>query len=264
MSVLRSNRQVAFTEFERQMGIICREVKNRLSSVPARYRKFINPKLYEPASKAYRCVTLANEQSPKTAQGLARRNALLDTALKSIMQLQKPLLAYWNLKDSTEGGMKELADMLNREIALIFGVQKREGVRPMIIILPTKKMERLAFLKKMSELHKFTYQKIGHAPTDCKDFVSDEIALCADTALCSVVLANNKIPETREEADHRATHLQNAIDNLNAMQRPLLSLWNIMDYSENIMDEWAGLLNEELKILEGLKKADQTKYKNLR
>lgn len=134
----------------------------------------------------------------------------------------------------------------------------------MIVALPKSKIQRLAFLQKMSELHKYTYQKIGHAPNDCKDFISGKIADYIDTALCAVVLANHKIPETRAEADKRAGHLQAAIDSLNAMQRPLLALWNIMEYSENTMDEWAGLLDEELKILEGLKKADQARYKDIR
>ena len=246
------------------MGAICRHMKDRLNSVPVRYRKFICPKIYDPANRAYTAVILANEQSPRTAQGPMRRNALFDEAIKSIVSLQKPLLSLWNLLDSTEGGIKEWTDMLNREIALIYGVMKRQEAQPMIVALPKSKMKRLAFLQKMAELHKYTYQKIGHAPTDCKDFISGKIADYIDTALCAVVLANHKIPETKAEAERRAKHLQGAIDSLNAMQRPLLALWNIMDYSENTMDEWAGLLDEELKLLEGLKKADEARYKNLR
>ena len=238
MSVLRGKRKVAFTEFERQMGVICRVIKDRLNSVPARYRKFINPKLYEPANKAYTAVILANEQSPRTAQGLQRRNALFDTALKSILQMQKPLIAY--------------------------GVTKRQEAQPMIVALPKEKMKRLAFLNKMGELHKYTYQKIGHAPNDCKDFISGKIADFVDTALYAVVMANHKIPETKDEAEKREKNLQLAIDSINGMQRPLLALWNIMDYSESVMDEWAGLLDEELKILEGLKTADKARYKSLR
>lgn len=264
MSVLRGKRKVAFTEFERQMGVICRVIKDRLNSVPARYRKFINPKLYEPANKAYTAVILANEQSPRTAQGLQRRNALFDTALKSILQMQKPLIAYWNIKDSSEGGIKEVVDMLNREIALIYGVTKRQEAQPMIVALPKEKMKRLAFLNKMGELHKYTYQKIGHAPNDCKDFISGKIADFVDTALYAVVMANHKIPETKDEAEKREKNLQLAIDSINGMQRPLLALWNIMDYSESVMDEWAGLLDDELKILEGLKTADKARYKTLR
>ena len=76
--------------------------------------------------------------------------------------------------------------------------------------------------------------------------------------------ANNIVPTTQAEADARAKRFQAAIDSLNALQTPLLALWNIMDYSENIMDEWSGLLDEELRLLEGLKKADRERYKNLR
>ena len=79
-----------------------------------------------------------------------------------------------------------------------------------------------------------------------------------------MVLANDKMPETREEADARDALLKDAIDNLNAMQRPMLGLWNIAQYSERIMDEWAGLLSEEIRILTGLREADRNRYKGLK
>ena len=53
------------------------------------------------------------------------------------------------------------------------------------------------------------------------------------------------------------------MDNLNAMQRPMVGLWNIMDYSEKIMDEWAGMIDEELRILAGLREADRKRYSGL-
>lgn len=264
MSVLRSKRKTAFSEFERQMGIIVRHTSDRLNSVPMRYRKFIYPKIYDPTNRAYTDVILANEQNVKTPEGSRQRSALFTDALRAILSLQKPLLSLWNILDIREDGAKQWADMLNREIALIFGVTKREEVQPMIVALPKSKIQRLAFLQKMAELHKYTYEKIGHAPNHCKDFLSGRIADHIDTALCSVVLANHKIPETRTDAEKRERYIQAAIDSLNAMQRPLLALWNIMDYSEKTMDDWAGLIDEELKLLEGLKKADRARYKDLR
>jgi len=44
----------------------------------------------------------------------------------------------------------------------------------------------------------------------------------------------------------------------------MLALWNLMDYSENTMDEWSGLLDEEIRLLEGLKKSDKARYKGLK
>lgn len=263
MAVIRRKRAVAYTEFERQTENICKELKSRLESLPARYHKYLDRRIYEPASHAYSAVILANEQETRDEQGQAKRLSLFCTALEQLGKLQRPLLAYFNIKDSKEGGMKQIADMVNREYGLLYGVMGRKDKPPMFLTLPKQKIKNLQFLGVMCRLHKYTYQKIGHAPNDCTDFISMRIAEFADTALYHVVMANHKIPTTRQEADARAQHLQSAIDCINGMQRPMLALWNLMEYSEKTMDEWAGLLDEELKLLEGLKKADKARYKGL-
>lgn len=264
MAVLRRKRAVAFSEFERQMGNLCKELKARLNTLPSRYKKFLSRRIYEPANHAYSAVIIANEQNSRDSTGAKRRTAMFVEALGLLSKLQKPLLSYWNLKDSSEGGMKQVADMVNREYALIYGVMGRKDAPPMIVTLPKRKAKELLFLGKMCELHRYTYQRIGHAPNDCTDFISMQIAEFVDSALCHVVVANHRIPETKEEAERRIQHLTAAVDCLNGMQRPMLALWNLMDYSERIMDEWAGLLDEEIKLLEGLKKADKTRYKDLK
>ena len=63
MSVLKRNREIAYTEFERQMCNICKELKARLSTLPARYHKYLDRKIYEPASRAFEAVILANEKN---------------------------------------------------------------------------------------------------------------------------------------------------------------------------------------------------------
>ena len=47
------------------------------------------------------------------------------------------------------------------------------------------------------------------------------------------------------------------------MNRPLISIFNIMEYSNHVMKEWADILNLELKLLYGLQKSDQERFKNL-
>jgi len=263
MAVLRRNRNVAFCEFERQMMNICRELKSRLGSLPARYHKYLDRRIYEPANQAYSAVIRANELNNKNSGARKKRQELFLESLQCLAKLQRPMLAYWNIKDSSEGGMEQMADMINREFGLLYGVMNRTEVPPMFLTLPKRKVKELAFLRTMSALHKYCYQKIGHAPDGCTDFIGRQIAEFADAALYHVVAANRKMPETKLEADQRARHLQEAIDNLNALQRPILALWNLMEYSEKTMDEWAGLLDEELKLLEGLKKADKARYSGL-
>ena len=264
MSVHRSDRKVAFMEFVRQMALVHRHTHERLRSLPARYKRYIVPKISKPLNGAYVSVILANEQNAKSNLGSRQRAALFERSVQQLREVQEPLVAYWNLCDVTEAGSSAWAEMFNREFALIYGVAKMKGKPPMFFSMPRRKIEKLAFLKKMCLLHKFTYQKLGHAPEYTRDGIGEPISKFINNALFNVFDANNIVPTTRIEADRREKRLQAAIDSLNALQTPLLALWNIMDYSESIMDEWAGLLDEELRLLEGLKKADRERYKDLR
>ena len=119
MSVLKRNREIAYTEFERQMCNICKELKARLSTLPVRYHKYLDRKIYEPASRAFEAVIIANEKNAYNDRERQKRDALFHAALADIGKLQKPLLAYWNIKDSKEGGMMQIADMIGREYGLI-------------------------------------------------------------------------------------------------------------------------------------------------
>lgn len=264
MSVHRSRRKVAFTEFERQMISLCRHTDERLRSLPSRYRVYLYPRIYGPVNKAMYHTVLAREVSIKRGDGMRQRIALIDLAIESLREMQKPLMSLWNLIDISESGCEYWVDMVNREFALLYGVARKEGKIPMFFALPKRKMERIVFLKKMSDLHKYTYMKLGHAPEYTREHIGRLISEHIDAALFNVMAGNRIIPTTKAEALARERKFNAAIDSLNALQVPLLSLWNIMDYSEATMDEWSGLLDEELRLLEGLKKADRERYKDLR
>lgn len=266
MSVYVSRQKVAYSEFEFQLIRICNKIDERAKSLPSRYKKYLNPKLYGPMNQAYRACIRANETYSRTADGLKKRNGYIVEAIKAVYALQEPLLALWNIKQAKEGGMVELRDMMNREIALLYGVLKMETPTQKIEILPIRKMERLTFLGKMGELHRYSYQKIGHAPESCFIYQSQNIQSFVDAALADVVLANRKEPESRDELEKRTKHLKSAVANLNGLQTPLLSFWNVnfQSISENVMDEWAGMINEEIALLEGLMKSDEKRFKSLR
>lgn len=266
MSVYVSRRKVAYSEFVFQMMRICDHIDERAKSLPSRYKKFLNPKLYDPMNKAYCACIRANETYSRTAEGIKKRNAYIMEAIRAVYALQEPLIALWNIKDAKEGGMVILRDMMNREIALLYGVLKMEAPTQKIEILPIGKMERLSFLKNMSELHRYSYMKIGHAPDSCFLYQSKNIQTFVDAALADVVLANRKEPQNRGELEDRTKHLKSAVANLNGLQTPLLSFWNINfeTLSENVMDEWASKINEEIAMLEGLMKSDEKRFKSLR
>lgn len=265
MSVLRSQRNIAYSEFERQMAIVHKDLESRMRALPVRYKKHVCRKVYEPMNRAYNALIIADEQKGKSAAAKEKRQKYFSMAVKSIMAMEKPLMAFCNIRDVKDESCKAIGDKLNYVISLIYGAAgwpKEE--KPMFHTLRKEKFKRLAFLGKMAELHKYTFQKTAHAPTECYDSLSVRLNDFATNALYDVVMANDKPPATRQEADRRDEYLKDAIDNLNGMQRPMVGLWNIMEYSEKIMDEWGGMLDEEIRILTGLREKDRERYKGLK
>lgn len=265
MGVLRSRRGIAYSEFERNMSKIHADLENRMHALPARYKKHVCDKLYEPMNRAYNALIISDEQKGPAQAAKDNRQKYFREGITWLMRMEKPLMAFMNIRDVSENGANEIEKALNLEIALIYGAAgwpKEE--KPVFHILHKNKFKRLAFLGKMSELHKYTFQKTAHAPNDAFDALSVRIDDFATNALYDVVMANQREPRTREEAQKRDAWLKDAIDNLNGMQRPMVGLWNVMDYSEKIMDEWAGMIDEELRILAGLREADRKRYSGLK
>lgn len=265
MSVLRSRRGLAYSEFERNMWKIHMDLESRMHALPARYKKHICDKLYDPMNRALNALIIADEQKGGAPAAAEKRQKHFKLALKYILQMEKPLMALFLIRDASDASIELIASALNKEIALIYGAARwpKEEI-PVFHSLKKEKFQRLAFLGKMAELHRYTFQKTAHAPNDCFDALSSRIDDFATNALYAVVMANDKMPETRAEALARDAWLKEAIDNLNAMQRPMVGLWNIMQYSEKVMDEWAGMIDEELRILVGLREADRKRYSGLK
>lgn len=265
MGVLRSRREIAYSEFERNMWKIHKDIEARMHAIPARYKKHVCNKLYEPMNRAYNALIIANEQKGGSRAAKEKRQRFFGIALKSLKQMEKPLLCFCNVRDMDSAGLNQIEKAMNYEIALICGAAGwNKGIKPIFHVLKKEKFKRLAFLGKMSELHRYTFQKTAHAPNDAYDSLSSRINDFATNALYDVVMANIREPETKDEARVRDAWLKDAIDNLNAMQRPMIGLWNLMQYSEAIMDEWAGMIDEELRILAGLREADRKRYSGLK
>ena len=97
-----------------------------------------------------------------------------------------------------------------------------------------------------------------------KDHLSDQILQFVDDALYCTLQGNDIFPTTKKQYDARDKYIKRAIDNLNGLQRPLYALWNVMLYSENVMDEWAGQINECIKLLSGLRNSDKKRFGKLK
>lgn len=267
MSVLARKRQQASTEFEMNCARLVKYTVQRADNIPNRYKKFIRPRLCKLANLAYYNAIMANEADARTQAGRKERAKLFDASISALGKMYKPLVVYWSLFGTSEGGKKEWSDLINREIALLNGAagyQAGERVLPMIETLEMNYSKDRQFINKMRELHKFTYSKICSVPLEYKDHLSDAILYMVDEALFCTLRGNGNIPRSKKEYEIRDKYFRKAIDSLNGLQRPLYALWNVMEYSENVMDEWAGLINEAIKMIQGVRKSDKSRFGTLK
>ena len=267
MSVLARKRQQASTEFEMNCARLVRLTVQRCDSIPKRYQKLVRPKLMQPTMAAYHAVIMANEGDARTEEGREYRRMLFDRVTRFLIALQKPMAVYWSLFDTKEGGRREWIDLVCKELALIDGAARYgDGERevPMIRTFELEYSDDRIFVNKMRDLHKYTYSKICAVPLEYKDHLSDQILQFVDDALFCVLRGNDGIPSTRKQYEARDKYFKRAIDNLNGLQRPLYALWNVMLYSENTMDEWAGQINECIKLIQGVRNSDKKRFGRLK
>lgn len=263
MTVLARKRQEAATEFEMNCARLVKYTVQRADNIPNRYKKFIRPRLCKLVNLAYYNTIMGNEADRRTVAGRKERTKLFEAAISALGKMYKPLVVYWSLFETSEGGKQEWADLINREIALLNGAagyQASERALPMIEILEMNYSKDRQFINRMRELHKFTYSKICSVPLEYKDHLSDTILYMVDEALFCILRGNSNIPRSKKEYEIRDKYFRKAIDSLNGLQRPLYALWNVMSYSENTMDEWAGLINETIKMIQGVRKSDKSRF----
>lgn len=266
MSVVRSKRKIAFSEFERQAITLLKYTHERMQHTPNRYKKYLCPQIYELANRVCSDAVFANEQYAKDPRQLAERIRLIEDALEALQALQRPLYCYWNVMAYKPNSMQYWADMANRELALLCGVLKdteRMKALDMIKPFPYEQLNKALFLKKIADLQRYTYGKIVHEPTYYKDYILDNITHLVDDALCSAIFGNRKIPENKHEYETRKRHFIHALQCLNALQRPLYALWNLHFYSENIMQEWADLIDDSIRLLQSVIDSDKSRFSGL-
>ncbi len=267
MTVLARKRKQATTEFEMNCARLMKYTVQRSDTIPNRYKKFIRPRLCKPVSLAYYDCIMANEADSRTGEGRQERRKLLDNGIRLLVGMQKPLMVYWSLFETSEGGRREWVELINREIVLMNGAagyKPEERELPMIHTFDINYSEDRQFVNKVRLLHKFTYTKICSVPLEYKDHLSDQILCFVDDALYHTLKGNESIPRNKKQADERDRHFKKAVDNLNGLQRPLYALWNVMGYSENVMDEWAETINDSIKLLQGVRKSDRQRFGSLK
>jgi hypothetical protein len=272
MSVLKNKRKLAKFEYENTFDIIYHHLGKKMCCVPKRLRMWINTPINTRLNEIYLLIMELRTNFFKSDTKDERQLELINTIIDKIIAMQPYLYAFWNVMDYDTDKIIGWCDEFNNELALLRGVAKRnplykedkfkDGRR--IMYYRKIDIQKADFLNGMSKLHDYTIRKIAHAKNIYNDRECAMIAECMDNAWYYCLEANMYIPTTKKQYERREEKLSNAISNLKKAEPPLVSLFNLMGYSESILREWTVMFNTTLTKIYALKKSDRKRFGDLK
>lgn len=263
MAVLRSKRNISRYEYEHTFSDLYNFSRERTSRVSKRRKKWIAQKIDYKMNIIFNTIMEISEGRCAKGKRQITRTDLVLSILKTIEELEKPLMVLWNVEIYQTKKMAFWCSLIEKEIDVLYSLCDIDKCDYKIMILDWKKINETEFLHNMSELHRYVHGKVVNAKNCYDDTDSALLIELVDEAFHSLMKANQKIPTTKDEFEKRTKRISTAISCLNKMNRPMLFYFNTMEYSENTMREWSDKLTSELKMLYSLQKSDKTRFKNL-
>ena len=132
-----------------------------------------------------------------------------------------------------------------------------------MFILDYAAIEKLECMKAASTLHKIIYSKMISIPTTPRNTKGSYLMDMADEMLYRISEGNRNIPKTKDEYEEREKNFSRALNCLKSMESPLMAVFNIMNYSDETMEQIAGLVTETAKLLRGIMDSDEKRFSNL-
>lgn len=271
MSILKNKRNLSKYEYEHSFDVAYKHVATCMNAVPNRYKKRINTPINKKLNEIYsNIMELRTNYFPadiKSEEFLK----LITSAIEGIISLQLEFYSFWNIMDYSDRKKAHWCELFNKDLALLYGLLKKnplyipsENVEKRMIYYKREDIEKVKYIKNMSELHKYTHQKIAHAKQLKLDKECDMLYDFVNRAFYSCIEANRIIPTNNKQFKTRSKHISNAISNLKKMEIPMISMFNIMEYSENTLREWSTLFNNTIKCIYGIRKSDNERFGNLK
>lgn len=273
MAILKNQRTLSQYEYERAFNSMYQHFRNECGKIPIRRRQWLCTELANLLRSAHSDIM---ELSTGFVDHSVRKEwkcNLANSAIGYLAKLQAPLYYYWNIMQTTESQMQNWCEIINSVISLLYGVfrsnaynveiSEQEKVQ-YIMYYRKQDIESAKFLSNMRDLHRYSHSKVIRAHKDFDGFESSTIISLVNDAWYHCIAANQKIPKNKQEYIERRAHLSDAISSLQKLNRPMLSLFILLDYSEQTMREWSDLLVEEIRLLTALQKSDKKRFGSLK
>lgn len=266
MSVITAKRHTAKSEFEHTFSLFYANSRRLLSKVPKRRKDIICSKIIWLNNSIYNDLMIVQlnlfaKQEAKKAEKQKR----IASALEKIENLEKVIMVYSNIMALPFDKQCNWCNPLNKEIALLNGMLENDDDKSnfQIKVLDWDKINKFQVLRHMCDLHRYVHGKAIRAVNTLSNGDTPLLIELIDEAFYNVMTANYFFPKNKEEFQDRINRIERALQCLDEIQRPMLSYFNVMKYSNRIMREWSELLNTEIKLLKGLRKSDRKRFRKL-
>lgn len=263
MSVLRTQRRVSSFQYWESFTKLYEYHIGRISLISSRKQKWICTNINKIMNDAYFIVSSIESKHFKNESKQPNREILFDKAISHLESLQDGLFILWNVECYDSNKMINWASMLNNEMELLSNSMKQKRTYKKIKILDWNKIHSANFLNNMSKLHRYVHGKVIKVPCKYDDTITVTFTELIDKAFVNIINANNSIPQTKDEYITRKTLISDAISCLEDSEYPLLQLFNIMQYSDRIMEEFSDMLSDEIKMLKKLQISDKKRFSDL-
>lgn len=265
MAVLRSKRKIAQTEFENTFTKLYQFSMRHTTAVPKRRKKWLCRNIDDRMNLIYKDIMAMNDcYNPDATQKAKYIEDLNEACIHRLVELEKPLMVLWNVQSAETKHMAAWVELLNREIFLLNLMRESKVSVPEMAILDWRAVNSVKFLKNMSELHRYTHSKVTNANMDYDATQGSLLIELVNDAFYYLILANKKIPTTRKQYENRRDNISRSISCLKALNREMLFYFNLMQYSERVMNEWTSMLTQEIKMLSALQKSDRERFESLK
>lgn len=264
MAVVCGKRHRASTEFENTFADLYSFTIRQTSAVPKRRRRWVCLPLEDGMNLMYRDIMHINELwITKHADKVKDTGFRAKRTIEMLNRMEKPLIVLWASQRTKTKTMATWVSLIRKEISLLNSLHPDDDIDCTVSILDLLSVNSMEFMKNMVNLHRYVHSKVVNSPTRYADNIGAQLISLVNDALYELVLANKIFPESRVDYELRRSHISKAITCLHEMNRPLVSYFSLMNYSDRVMCEWAELLSLQLKLLNGLNKSDNSRFSSL-
>lgn len=266
MSVLLVNRHLSKTEYEQSYSYYFSDSERILNKCSKRRMKYIAKPIFEINTMLYKNIMfITSDLFAKSKKVKKKRQERIQICFNCIRELNKRIMIYANVTNMEFdkqcnwcNSLFKVQDYLNMKVELPYEASKFK-----FHVLDWDKINKFEVLSNMCELHRYCHGKAVRA----KEFLDDDTIVLLldliDESFYLTMTANTYIPRTKAEYEEREEMLTTVLKHLYHIQRPMLSLFNIMHYSNQIQTEWSDMLKKEIKLLKGLQKSDKERFSKL-